>query len=292
LSWLKPVLQRDAETICHGLIISILGVTLRGAYGNGQLVVNVTASRNGTSWPKYAHVLPTGMKTTTIHKPRPTKNFTTFHNEMLQDTRLSFAALGILSMMLSRPWDWKSYVDWLSTQRRERKKEIQICLKELETHGYLRRERVRGENGKLASMVWHWDGTPSDGFPSDGTSSDGVAAPTKDRTNKGWFRSAEVREGKKKDKGSFVPKRTVFLKNNVFKPLFPYPQSEEEMVHEIEIRGFEPNLDYDGNFFSDFSGRGWKMPNGDPVYDWFELYQSRVLKTTGEDLIPYEPSGF
>jgi hypothetical protein len=64
------------------------------------------------------------------------------------------------------------------------------------------------------------------------------------------------------------------------------------MEHEIQIRGFESNPDYDGGFFRDFHDRGWRMPNGEPVWDWFELYRARVLKTTGEELIETEEGGF
>lgn len=215
------------------------------------------------------------MKTTTIHKPRPTKNFTTFHNEMLQDTRLSYAALGILTMMLSKPWDWKTYVDWLSTQRRERKKEIQTCLKELESLGYLRRERMRGEKGKLSTMIWHWEGTPSDGFPSDGSSADGEVPTTKNRVYKAGdagCSASDGREGTKKRKGGFVPQHT----RSVVKRLPKYPQTVEEFEELLQTYGLDHDPDHDGNFWEEFTKRGWKMPDGSPVKDVGKLYESRL----------------
>lgn len=228
------------------------------------------------------------MKTKTIHRSRLTKNFTTLSNEMLQNDNISHLALGLLCRMLSLPPDWETNLVWIYGTRKEGKKAMQVAVKELESLGYLKKTRLG--TGK---MLWEWFDNPQGVIASEGIASDAISTTTKDRVKKvRGVSSASPENEKKKEKGGFVPKRTKFSQDKNFKPLFPYPQTEEEMVSEIEIRGYEPNLDYDGNFFAEFHNRGWRMPNGDRVWNWFELYQSRVLKTTGSDLEPCSGGGF
>lgn len=216
------------------------------------------------------------MKTKTIHKPRPTKNFTTFHNEMLQDERISFASLGILAMMLSRPMDWTTRVEWLYKQRREGKRAIQLCLQELEDLGYLSRSKGRSEDGRIAPMIWRWEGTPSEAWTSAGGTSAGGLTPTKDRSYKagdaGCVAAAGGREGTKKRKGGFVPQHTRL----VVKRLPKYPQTVEEFEELLQTYGLDHDPDHDGNFWEEFTNRGWKMPDGSPVTDVGKLYESRL----------------
>jgi hypothetical protein len=237
------------------------------------------------------------MRTKTIHRIKRKCHYSQIPNGLLRDRRLSFQARAIAAMMLSMPEDWTTYTDVIldfGKEGRGKDGELSVrkALKELESVGYLVREKVRGEKGSFEGLRWTWCDEPESGFPRSGFPRSGDPHTKNNRSkkdsppveNSGWKR--------KKDKGSFVPKRTLFSSPDGFRPRFPYPKTEEDMEHEIQIRGFESNPDYDGGFFRDFHDRGWRMPNGEPVWDWFELYRARVLKTTGEELIETEEGGF
>lgn len=76
-------------------------------------------------------------------------NFTIMSNAGLRDERLSFKARGVLAYLLSMPDNWTVSDRHLATVGPDGRHAVQAALKELETHGYLRRERHRAENGKF-----------------------------------------------------------------------------------------------------------------------------------------------
>ncbi|WWT39740.1 hypothetical protein [Microcystis phage Mwe-JY05] len=78
---------------------------------------------------------------------------------VLQDTRLSFRAAGILGDLLSRPDDWRTSAAQMSRERKEGRDAIETCLKELELYGYLVRRRVQYKSGQWG-WVWLYGRTP------------------------------------------------------------------------------------------------------------------------------------
>lgn len=82
-----------------------------------------------------------------IIRAREEARFTVLPNNLLDDPRLSWAALGLLTWMLRLPPDWEiGGIKRLAAQkrgslRREGRDIIAKCLKELEAAGYLVRER-------------------------------------------------------------------------------------------------------------------------------------------------------
>lgn len=78
------------------------------------------------------------------------RRFTTIISDALEDDRLSFRARGVLAWLLSKPDGWKINADNIAQEGTEGRDAILTALKELETTGYLRRERVQ-----MASGVWH-----------------------------------------------------------------------------------------------------------------------------------------
>jgi len=84
--------------------------------------------------------------------PRPTSNFTVLSNDVIRDERLSWEARGILHLLLSMPDNWTAQPTWIADQGPSGIHLVRRCLKELEAHGYLTREKVRGENGRF-----RWD---------------------------------------------------------------------------------------------------------------------------------------
>lgn len=104
--------------------------------------------------------------------PYKTLNTTGFKD----DSRLSFKARGILAYLLSQPDCWEIYVDNLINAGPDGRESVRSGLKELETYGYLERERINDEGGKYRwiSVVYEVprnipsekENQPSTGFPS------------------------------------------------------------------------------------------------------------------------------
>lgn len=82
--------------------------------------------------------------------PRRTSNFTTLSNAVINDSRLSFRARGVLMWLLSKPADWRTLSVSIAAQSpREGRDSIRTAMRELEEFGYLTRERVRDTGGRF-----------------------------------------------------------------------------------------------------------------------------------------------
>ena len=77
-------------------------------------------------------------------------NYTTMSNYHLRDKQLSLKAKGLLSFCLSLPETWDYSIMGLTAVCKEGRDCIMTTLKELEEHGYLRRERTRNPDGTMA----------------------------------------------------------------------------------------------------------------------------------------------
>lgn len=69
----------------------------------------------------------------------------------LEDARLSFRTTGILAYLLSKPDDWSINYRDLVTRKSDGKTAVLRSLRELESAGYLRRER------KHVGGRYHWE---------------------------------------------------------------------------------------------------------------------------------------
>lgn len=89
-----------------------------------------------------------------IRSQRPESGWTLVRNDVLQDARLSFRAVGVLVDVLSRPDDWRTSAEALSKEGpgREGRVAVEKALKELETAGYVVRRKLRRSNG-----TYSWD---------------------------------------------------------------------------------------------------------------------------------------
>lgn len=83
--------------------------------------------------------------------PRLAANFTTLSNVVINDSRLSFRARGVLLNLLSKPASWRTRSIALAAQSpREGRDAIRTAMRELEEHGYLTRERVQNPDGTFS----------------------------------------------------------------------------------------------------------------------------------------------
>lgn len=89
-----------------------------------------------------------------VFRVEKTKDFTVMFNHHLRNVKLSLKAKGLLSLMLSLPEDWDYTTKGLACICRDGVDSIASALKELEKHGYLTRQRVRFENGRLGDIEY------------------------------------------------------------------------------------------------------------------------------------------
>ena len=89
-----------------------------------------------------------------VFRVEKTKDFTVMCNHHLRNVKLSLKAKGLLSLMLSLPEDWDYTTKGLACICRDGVDSIASALKELEKHGYLTRQRVRFDNGRLGDIEY------------------------------------------------------------------------------------------------------------------------------------------
>ena len=82
------------------------------------------------------------------------KNFVAMSNYHLRDKTLSLKAKGLLSMILSLPDNWQYNQKGLASLSTDGVDSVRSTLKELGSHGYVTRERIRTPEGCLAGMEY------------------------------------------------------------------------------------------------------------------------------------------
>ncbi|MED4888576.1 DnaD domain protein [Lysinibacillus fusiformis] len=77
------------------------------------------------------------------------KDYTVINNTSLYDKKLSWKAKAIHVFMLSKPDDWTFHNSELTQWATDGDTSFDTGLKELKKHGYVKKERRRGKNGKF-----------------------------------------------------------------------------------------------------------------------------------------------
>ena len=89
------------------------------------------------------------MSDTIIRIKDKTSNFTVVCNEIFQRSDLSAKAKGVFIYLMTLPDDWKVFKSEVYTHFTEGRSTIDTAFKELEMFGYIRKEAVRGERGRM-----------------------------------------------------------------------------------------------------------------------------------------------
>ena len=84
---------------------------------------------------------------------KKSSNYTTINNEFIFNKNMSLKAKGLLCHLLALPNDWKLYVEEVERWHKDGKHSVYTTFKELMNRGYIKREQVRDEFGKIKS----WD---------------------------------------------------------------------------------------------------------------------------------------
>ncbi|XQA72090.1 hypothetical protein ACM9XA_11365 [Xanthomonas sacchari] len=107
-----------------------------------------------------------------VRAPRPESNYYVLSKAISEDGRLSWAARGLLVYLLGKPDNWQVNVESLRKQTagariRTGRDGLYALLAELEQTGYLRRERQRGEAGRLSEVDYAVSEIPCSPRPAD-----------------------------------------------------------------------------------------------------------------------------
>jgi len=93
---------------------------------------------------------------------RRKKHFTTLPNEIVRSPHLSLKAKGLLLLMLSYPDDWDHSLKYLSQQTRDGLAATRSAFNELAEAGYVTRNAVRDEAGRLRGWQYVVGDEPTD----------------------------------------------------------------------------------------------------------------------------------
>ena len=89
-----------------------------------------------------------------VFRIEKTRDYTIMSNHHLRNTELSLKAKGLLSMMLSLPEEWNYTTRGLAAICKEGTDCIGSALKELEKTGYIVRNRLRDNKGKIVDVEY------------------------------------------------------------------------------------------------------------------------------------------
>ena len=127
-----------------------------------------------------------------VFRIEKTRDYTVMSNHHLKDRTLTLKSKGLLSMMLSLPDEWNYTTRGLAAICREGVDSIGAALKELETHGYIRRTQLRDEKGKITDTEYVIYEMPQCESPSSpGTPLPGTAKPYTENPDMGIPDTAE-----------------------------------------------------------------------------------------------------
>ena len=89
-----------------------------------------------------------------VFRIEKTRDYTVMSNHHLRNENLSLKSKGLLSMMLSLPENWNYTTRGLASICKEGTDSIGSALKELERAGYIVRNRLRDEKGKIVDVEY------------------------------------------------------------------------------------------------------------------------------------------
>ena len=89
-----------------------------------------------------------------IIRSAPVRDYTTLHNSLINDDRLSFEAKGVAAYLLSKPADWIIRRADIMKMGRFGKDKVTRLINELKHAGYIKTASRQGKDGKLRGNVY------------------------------------------------------------------------------------------------------------------------------------------
>ena len=102
-----------------------------------------------------------------VRTASPARNFTIVSNDVINDSRLSLEARGLLLWLLSKPENWQTNSDLLAAQHDVGRDRIRRVLRQLAEVGYMKLETLRDESGRITKRWMIYD-IPKTGDPVTG----------------------------------------------------------------------------------------------------------------------------
>lgn len=103
----------------------------------------------------YASLIHKEVFTLTVFRIEKTQNYSVMSNYHFKEKGMSLKSKGLLSLMLSLPDSWDYNISGLVRLSKDGKDSVMSALAELESFGYLKRERTKGEDGKFSGIIYH-----------------------------------------------------------------------------------------------------------------------------------------
>jgi hypothetical protein len=110
------------------------------------------------------------MKTGLIKKPKDFTNFTVVPNPILRDKNLTMGAVGLYCFLFSHTSEFSISIEFIIGAFQDGKSAVKSKIKELETAGYLIRERVKGDKGLFIGYNYELVLEPADRLSDNGLS--------------------------------------------------------------------------------------------------------------------------
>lgn len=175
--------------------------------------------------------------------------YTVISAQILQDKRLSLKDLGLLIKLLSLPDNWDfSEKGLMKILEKDGSTSIRTGLKHLEEYGYLTRETVRDEKGRITDVEWTVYETPLEKELEPELENQNSATRNSETTPQYNIKESNLNEFNTKERVKTPPK---------IKQVKDYIQQNKL------------NIDPD-TFYEYYSCNGWKLGQNE-VQDWQAL---------------------
>jgi len=118
----------------------------------------------------------------TVIRHASRRRFTAVDRRAVNRPDLSYRALGVLVWLLDKPDGWDGFTSEAMAHGagREGRDAVRSALRELETAGYIVREKVQSEGGKWATVTWIYE-HPGDHDPTPSPEPDSQASVSQSR---------------------------------------------------------------------------------------------------------------
>lgn len=145
-----------------------------------------------------------------ITRQKRKDNFTVVNNDILQNSKLSWAAKGMLVYLLHLPDGWQINVADLWNRSKNGRDATAAIIKELIQAGYVTRTKVKGENNLFKGYDYTVSDEPTvNGFPVDGKSVFGDSVNGNPEASKDYQKEELSEERTKEEKNEQLPKEEI-----------------------------------------------------------------------------------
>jgi len=215
-----------------------------------------------------------------ITRQKRKENFTVVNNDILQNSKLSWAAKGMLVYLLHLPDNWQINVADLSNRSRNGRDGTAGIIKELMICGYISRVKIKNEKSQFKGYNYTVTDEPVNGKAVNGLSEDGSSVNGKGVTSK-YYQEELLNELNTNEVNKIVEKEfsTVLI------------DSEEDLV--MEIHHIPDYFEIEGN--DEFiSSKATQKPkekvapkrkgatdNPTPIKPMFDIYSDQYARMNG-----------